>query len=60
MQNVTTKVTGDKLTITVNLKSKGTASKSGKTTVVASSRGNQPIPVGDRVLYLGLNLYEKK
>ncbi len=60
MQNVTTKVTGNKLTITVDLKAKATPSVSGKTMVIASTRGNQAIPFGDEVLHLGLNLYRKK
>ena len=60
MQNVATKVSGDKLVITVNLKAKATPSASGKTNVIASTRGNQPIPFGEKVLHLGLNLYEKK
>lgn len=60
MQNVVTKVAGDKLVITVNLKAEATPSASGKTMVIASTRGNQPVPYGNKVLHLGLNLYEKK
>ena len=59
MQNVTTKVQGDKLTITCDLKAESTPSASGKTQVVASTRGNVAIASGGRVLHLGLNLYEK-
>ena len=59
MQNVTTKVTGSKLTITVDLKAKTTESASGKTLVIASTRGNTPIETGDGIAYLGLNLYRK-
>ena len=60
MQNVATKVTGTKLVITIDLKAKATESASGKTMVIASTRGNQAIPFGDEVLHLGLNLYRKK
>jgi hypothetical protein len=34
-------------------------SKSGKSEVVASSRGNMPIRVGGETFYLGLNFYKK-
>jgi len=60
VQNTSTKVTGNKLVITIDLKAKATPSASGKTMVIASTRGNQPIPFGDEVLHLGLNLYRKK
>ena len=35
-------------------------SRSGKTTIIASSRGATPIPVGDEVISLNLNVYRKK
>lgn len=60
MQNVTIKVTGSKLVITCDLKAKATPSASGKTMVIASTRGNQAIPFGDEVINLGLNVYRKK
>ena len=60
MQNVAIKLAGDKMVITVNLKAKAVESKSGKTMVIASTRGNESVPYGDQVLSLGLNLYRKK
>lgn len=39
MNNVSMKVNGDVLTITVDLKAKGTASKSGKTSIIAGTGG---------------------
>jgi hypothetical protein len=57
MRNITTKVTGDTLTIIVKLNAPGTPSKSGKTDVIASTGGNQRIDGTD--VYLGLNAYRK-
>ena len=34
-------------------------SASGKTTLIASSSGNAKIEIGDREVFLGLNLYYK-
>jgi hypothetical protein len=56
MQNVTVDIKNDRLTITIDLKQKGAPSKSGKTVVIASTQGNQPVADG---LYLGLNVYRK-
>ena len=53
----THKVEGDKLTITVDLKSDLGPSKSGKTNVIATSHGN--MDVGNSVK-LGLNVYRPK
>lgn len=55
MRNVTMAVKGSKLTITVDLDADHGKSKSGKTTIIASSDGNQPIPGTDAKL--GLNIY---
>ena len=54
-ENVSVAVTEDKITLVISRKVKGHPSKSGKTIVVATSRGNQPIP--DTDLKLGLNIY---
>ena len=43
MDNVEFKVVGDKLTITVDLKAPGVPSSSGKTKLIASTRG--PVPI---------------
>lgn len=39
MQNITTKVEGDTLVLSINLKNRGERSKSGKSILVASSNG---------------------
>ncbi len=57
MQNIQMNVTGNKLVITIDLNAPATASASGKSLVVASSQGNQPIPNTD--LFLGVNVYRK-
>ncbi len=54
MQNVKTAVKNGKLLITIDLKAKTTKSASGKTNIIASSKGNTD--VGDGVI-LGLNCY---
>lgn len=57
MTNVTAKVTGDKLTLTVDLKKDFGPSKSGKTVKVASTGGNVKID-GHDDFRLGLNVYK--
>ena len=56
MQNIKTAVKGDKLLITIDLSKKGKKSASGKTIVIASTRGNKPIDGTD--VTMGLNLYK--
>lgn len=56
MKNVTTTIKGTKLTIEVDLEKDFGKSASGKTTIIATSSGNQEI--ADNV-YLGLNIYKK-
>lgn len=56
MKNVEIKQDGSILTITVDLSKNFGNSKSGKTTIIASSEGNQEIK--DNV-FLGLNVYKK-
>ena len=53
--NVKYTVKGDTLTITVNLKAPTTPSGSGKTSVIASSRGNARVEGRDE--FFGLNVY---
>jgi hypothetical protein len=55
MENVTTKVAGQTLTITVDLSKRFGPSSSGKTIIVASTRG--AVKVGD--VSLALNVYTK-
>jgi hypothetical protein len=56
-QNVEIEVKGDKVTITVDLSGAGIPSASGKTLVIASTRGNAAIAPG---VFMGLNVYRKK
>lgn len=55
MQNVETKIEGNKLVITVDLTKDFGKSKSGKSTIVASTGGNVTLPDGKTKL--GLNVY---
>ncbi len=60
MQNIITKQTGNKLTIEIDLSQSGQRSASGKTIVIASTHGNQPVAEFDgKQFILGLNLYTK-
>lgn len=56
MKNVKFTRTGKMLTITIDLSQKGTPSASGKTLVVATTSGNQPIE-GEGGFIVGLNVY---
>ena len=47
---------GDKLIITVDLSRQGTPSKSGKSLVIATTRGN--VKIGD--VSVGLNVYRRR
>jgi len=53
------KTKGSILTIEVDLSKDFGPSASGKTTIIASSEGNQAIPDGNGAV-LGLNIYKKK
>jgi hypothetical protein len=55
MDNVTMKLDGSKLTITVDLKAPGRPSKTGNSTVIATTHGNAPIP--GSAAKIGLNIY---
>lgn len=57
MRNVLMKVEGDKLTITVDLKKKGEPSKSGKSSVVATTAGIVDVP-GGKGAKIGLNIFK--
>ena len=56
MQNIKCAVKGEKLLITIDLSKKGKKSASGKTIVLASTRGNKPIDGTDVIM--GLNIYK--
>lgn len=58
MKNAEIQVDGDVLTITVDLSKEMGPSKSGKTTIVASSEGNKTIP--GREEKIGLNIYKQE
>lgn len=56
MENVHMTVNGNTLTITVDLSKRGEPSKSGKTTGIASTKGNVSVP-GHSDIKIGLNVY---
>jgi hypothetical protein len=51
------RIEGKKLTIEVDLSVKGTPSKSGKSNVIATTKGNIEVPGTDAKI--GLNIYRK-
>ncbi|MDD3158256.1 hypothetical protein [Anaeromusa sp.] len=58
MKNMHMKISGDSLTITVDLSQAYGKSGSGKNIIIASSEGNQSIP-GKEEIKIGLNIYKK-
>jgi hypothetical protein len=58
MKNVELSVTGNTLTITVDLTKECGPSSSGKTIIIASTEGNVRVP--DREEFVGLNVYRKR
>jgi len=58
MKNVDLKVKDNKLTIVVDLTKEFGKSSSGKSTMIASTEGNQALPGMDDVK-IGLNIYRK-
>ena len=58
MKNVKLTVSGNILTITVDLTQEFGPSSSGKTIIIASTEGNFPLP--GRTEVVGLNVYRKK
>lgn len=58
MKNVEMSITGNILTITVDLSKEFGPSSSGKTTIIASTEGNVSVP--NREEKVGLNVYRKK
>lgn len=59
MTNTNISVKGNVMTITVNLASPTKTSASGKSQVIASTQGNQPIAGPKGTVYVGVNVYEK-
>ena len=58
MKNVKLSVSGNTLTLTVDLTQEFGPSSSGKTIIIASTEGNFPLP--GRTEVVGLNVYRKK
>ncbi len=56
MENIEIDVKDNKLIIVIDLSKKGTLSKSGKSSVIASTHGNHTVSGTD--FKLGLNLYK--
>lgn len=50
---------GKKLVIEVDLSAEGEPSKSGKSTVIASTRGNRTVKTDSGEVVVGLNVYRK-
>ena len=60
MQNIKTEISGDELIIKINLNEKGINSQTGKSIVLASTHGNQPITLKSDTYFLGVNLYKRR
>lgn len=58
MKNVEMQVEGDILTIRVDLSKEYGLSSSGKSVIIASTEGNQPVE-GKEEVKIGLNVYRK-
>jgi hypothetical protein len=58
MENVNIRIEGSKLIIEVDLSKNLGPSSSGKSTLIAKSGGNVPVP-GCKEVLLGLNVYKK-
>ena len=59
MENIKATVKGNILTIEVDLSKSGERSASGKTTRIASTCGNVPVPNTDSGAIMGINIYKK-
>jgi len=58
--NITSSIKEGKLILEVNLQIEELKpSKSGKTLIIASSRGNQKIEFNNETIFIGLNVYKK-
>ena len=58
MANIKATIAKDTLTLTIDLTKRLGKSASGKTTVIATTSGNQPVPEHDGIFY-GVNVYTK-
>lgn len=59
MENVKLEKKGNILTVTIDLSVKGSPSASGKTMVLASTKGNQKIEDTENT-YIGINVYKTR
>lgn len=59
MENVKVEVKDSQLVLTMDLDKTGTPSKSGKSIVIATTKGNQMVKAKNKEFMLGLNLYVK-
>ena len=59
MKNVNMDIEGQKLIITVDLSKSFGASSSGKTIIIGTTEGNQPV-TGHPGVSVGVNVYKKK
>lgn len=59
MKNVEIETKGTKIIITIDSANEFGPSASGKTIIIASTEGNQPVSVNGKVVTLGLNVYRK-
>jgi ABC-type polar amino acid transport system ATPase subunit len=57
-KNVEIKETDKQIVITIDKTKEFGDSKSGKTTIIASTEGNQPLSNGK--MFVGVNVYKKK
>ena len=60
MQNVDIQVEGDKIVITIDASKNLGPSRSGKTTMVATTSGNQVVATKSGQVVIGLNVYKHK
>lgn len=60
-QNIVAEEIDGRLVLSIDLSAPTTLSSTGKTQIVASTRGNKPVAVSDgkRILNIGVNVYEK-
>lgn len=59
VENIKISVQGNTLVLTVDTSTNLGRSKSGKTTLIASSQGNQKVNIGGKEIFIGVNVYEK-
>ena len=59
MNNIKVSVDGSNLVLTIDATQNLGRSKSGRTTLIASSQGNQKLMVAGKEVFIGVNVYEK-